>query len=74
MNIDDIAELFHKSGITRQMIAEAMHEESPVISFLLETLLENGRDRERAHAGKKKIEPRSKEQVEKLMDEIRRYL
>lgn len=74
MHIDDITELFHKSGITRQMIDAAKHEDSPVISFLLETLPENGRDRERAHVGKKKIEPRSKEQVEKLMDEIRRYL
>lgn len=74
MNIDDIAEFFHKSGITRQMIDEAKHEDSPVIIFLLEALPENGRDGERAHAGKKKIEPRSKEEVEKLMDEIRRYL
>lgn len=74
MDIDDIADLFHKSGITRQMIDEAKHEDSPVIKFLLGALPENGRDREVAHAGKKKIEPRSKEEVEKLMDEIRRYL
>lgn len=73
-NIDDITELFHKSGITRQMINEAKHEDSPVIIFLLEALPENGRNREVAHAWKKKIEPRSKEEVEKLMDEIRRYL
>lgn len=74
MNIDDIAAFFHNSGITRQMISEAKHEDSPVISFLLEALPENGRDRERTLVGKKKIEPRSKEEVEKLMDEIRRYL
>jgi hypothetical protein len=74
MNIDDITELFHKSGITRQMIDEAKHEDSPVISFLLEALSENGRNMGGVHARKKKIEPRSKEQVEKLMDEIRRYL
>jgi hypothetical protein len=74
MNINDIVELFYKSGITRQMIDEAKYEDSPVISFLLEALPENGRNRDGAHAGKKKIEPRSKQEVEKLMDEIRRYL
>ena len=74
MNIDAIAGLFHNSGITRQMIDEAKHEDSPVISFLLEALPENGRNRDGSQAGKKKIEPKSKVEVEKLMDEIRRYL
>ncbi len=74
MNIDDISDLLRKADITRQMIAEAKHEDSPVISHLLETLRENGRSRESIYVGKNKIEPRGKEEVEHLMDEIRRYL
>lgn len=74
MNIDDITELFRKADVTRQMIVETKHEDSPVISHFLEALRENGRSRESVYPGKNKIEPRSKEEVEELMDEIRRYL
>lgn len=74
LKIDDIADLFRQAGITRQMIDEAKHENSPMIRFLLEALPENGRGRDPVHPGKKQIEPRSKEEVERLMDEIRRYL
>lgn len=74
MDIGDITDLFRKTGITRQMIAEARHEDSPVIRHLLQELPENGRSRETVNAGTRSIEPRSKEEVERLMDEIRRYL
>lgn len=74
MDINDIIDLFRNAGITRQMIDEAKHEDSPVISYLLEELPENGRERGPSNAGKKKIESKSKQEVEKLMDEIRRYL
>lgn len=73
-DIADIVDLFHKGGVTRQMIDEAKHEGSPFISFLLEELPDNGRIIGEVHAGKTKIEPRSKEEVEKLMDGIRKYL
>lgn len=74
MNIAEIINLFREAGITRQMIAEAKHEDSPVISGFMEELLENGRNAGGIHSVKKKIEPRSREEVERLMDEIRRYL
>lgn len=74
MKIDDIIDLFRKADITRQMIAEAAREDSPVIKYLFAELPENSRNRERNAPGKKKIEPRNKDEVEKLMDEIRRYL
>lgn len=74
MDINDIVELFWNAGVTRQMITEATHENSPVIRHLLSELPENGRERGPSNVGKKKIEPKSKQEVEKLMDEIRRYL
>jgi len=74
MDIEYITDLFGQAGVTRQMIAEASHKDSPVIRCLLAELAENGRERELVHPGKKQIEPRSKEEVERLMDEIRKYL
>jgi hypothetical protein len=74
LKIDEIIELFRDAGITRQMIAEAVREDSKVIDYLLVELRENGRARENVCPGKKKIEPKSKDAVERMMNEIRKYL
>ena len=73
-SMGDIIDLFCEAGITRQMIFEAKHESSPVIDEMLANLPENGRSFKKINSAKKKIEPRSKKEVEQLMDRIRKYL
>jgi len=69
-----IGAIFINSGITRQMLLEAEYKLSPFIVNLMEHLIENGRKGVERKKHYKAIEPRSPKEVERLMDEIRKYL
>ncbi len=70
----DIFELFMDAGITRQMLLEAGYTLSPCIMVLMAQLKDNGRTIIERKKHNKTLEPRSPEEVERLMDEIRKYL
>ncbi|WP_333804904.1 TniQ family protein [Sulfurospirillum sp.] len=60
--------------ITRQMLLEAGYTLSPFIEYLISQLKDNGRISVERKKHSKALEPRSPEEVERLMDEIRKYL
>lgn len=66
--------LFMDSGITRQMLLEAGYTLSPFIEYLISQLKDNGRISVERKKFSKALEPKSPEEVERLMDEIRKYL
>lgn len=70
----DIFDLFLNSKITRQMLLEAGYTLSPFIKGLISHLKDNGRISVARKKHSKALEPRSPEEVERLMDEIRKYL
>lgn len=69
-----IFDLFLNSKITRQMLLEAGYTLSPFIKGLISHLKDNGRIGVARKKHSKALEPRSPEEVERLMDEIRKYL
>ncbi len=60
--------------VTRQMFFDTNYENSPTIKYIFESLADNARSRLHVRHGNNKIEPKSKEHVEEMMNEIRKYL
>lgn len=73
-DVKGIFALFIDSEITRQMLLEAGYTLSPFIEELIYQLKDNGRMRVERKRYRQALEPRSPEEVERLMDEIRKYL
>lgn len=69
-----IFSLFAAAGITRQMLLEARYLISPFIEYLISQLKDNGKMSVERKKHSKTLETRSPEEVERLMDEIRKYL
>lgn len=74
LDLETVVKLFVDAGITQQMWKESVHEYSSLGRYFLSVLPDNGRGYPNVPHPKKVIGPRSKEDVEKLMDEIRKYL
>lgn len=74
LDLETVVQLFLDSGITQQMWKESIHEHTGAVRYFLNVLPDNGRHYPHIPHLKKVIGPRSKEDVEKLMDEIRKYL
>lgn len=74
LDLETVIQLFLDSGITQQMWKESIHQDSKAVRYFLSVLPYNGRHYPNIPHSTMVIVPRSKEEVEKLMDEIRKYL
>lgn len=74
MKIEDVIALLRDARVTRQMFTKGMYEISPVMDFIIGQLEDNGIKRFRPIRNDHGMKPRSKEEVELMMDGIRRYL
>ena len=70
---DEIQELFKNSKITYKMLAQQIGIQSKTIDYFAKDLMVNNQFTS-VTGVKKEIKPKSKDEVDKLMDEIRKYL
>lgn len=72
LNIEEIKDMLQKSNITYKSFTDNISAQSKTIEYLSKDLHIN---KKKSHTNTyKEIKPRSKEEVEKLMDEIRPYI